>query len=50
MKACVVAGHGSLRSAGGAAMLRIAARLRGVGGVELAEAGFINFSRPALAG
>ena len=49
MNACVIVGHGSLRSASGAAMLRLAARLRERGLVDLAEAGFLNYSRPTMA-
>ncbi len=42
-------GHGSLRGASGAAMIRVAARLRERGVAPIAEAGFLNFSRPTLA-
>ncbi len=48
MNACVIVGHGSSRSASGAAMLRLAARLRNRGPVDLAEAGFLNYSRPTM--
>jgi sirohydrochlorin cobaltochelatase len=47
--AIIVIGHGSLRSASGAAMIRIAARLRGRGLADQAEAAFLNYSRPTLA-
>jgi sirohydrochlorin ferrochelatase len=49
MRAIVVIGHGSLRSASGAAMIRIAARLRERGVAPIAEASFLNFNRPTLA-
>lgn len=47
--AIVITGHGSLRSASGAAMLRLAARVREQSGAPIVEAGFFNFSRPTLA-
>jgi sirohydrochlorin cobaltochelatase len=49
MRAIVVIGHGSLKSASGAAMIRIAARLREQGVAPIAEASFLNFNRPTLA-
>jgi sirohydrochlorin cobaltochelatase len=49
MRAIVIIGHGSLRSASGAAMIRIAARLRERGVAPIAEASFLNFNRPTLA-
>jgi len=49
MRAIVMIGHGSLRSASGAAMIRIAARLRERGVAPIAEASFLNFNRPTLA-
>jgi sirohydrochlorin cobaltochelatase len=49
MRAIVLIGHGSLKSASGAAMIRIAARLRERGVAPIAEASFLNFSRPTLA-
>ncbi len=47
--AIVLIGHGSLKSASGAAMIRIAARLRECGVAPIAEASFLNFNRPTLA-
>lgn len=47
--ALLVVGHGSLRLGAGAAMIRVAARLRERGGVPLVAAGFLNYSRPTLA-
>jgi len=49
MRAIVLIGHGSLKSASGAAMIRIAARLRERGVAPIAEASFLNFNRPTLA-
>jgi sirohydrochlorin cobaltochelatase len=49
MRAVILIGHGSLRSASGAAMIRIAARLREQGLAPLVEASFLNYSRPTLA-
>lgn len=46
--AIVIVGHGSLRSASGASMVRLAARLREQGVASVVEAGFFNFSRPTL--
>lgn len=43
----VIVGHGSLRSDSGLAMIRVAAALRERYGL-VAEAGFLNFSRPTL--
>ncbi len=48
-QAIVLIGHGSLRGASGAAMIRVAARLRERGVAPIAEASFLNFSRPTLA-
>ncbi len=47
--ALILIGHGSLRSASGASMIRIAARLRERGVAPLVEAAFLNYSRPTLA-
>lgn len=47
--ALVLVGHGSVKSASGASMIRIAARLREQQRVPYAEAGFLNYSRPTLA-
>jgi sirohydrochlorin cobaltochelatase len=47
--AIILIGHGSLRSAGGASMIRIAARLRERGAAPVVEAAFLNYSRPTLA-
>lgn len=49
MNGIVLIGHGSIKSASGAAMIRLAARLREMGVAPVAEAGFLNFSRPTLA-
>ncbi|MEX1019982.1 MAG: sirohydrochlorin chelatase [Litorilinea sp.] len=49
LPAVVLIGHGSLRSASGAAMIRIAARLRAEGIADQIEPAFLNFSRPTLA-
>jgi sirohydrochlorin cobaltochelatase len=48
-EAIILIGHGSLRSASGASMIRIAARLRERGVAPLVEAAFLNYSRPTLA-
>lgn len=47
--AVVLIGHGSLRSDSGASMIRLAARLRQQGHAPIAEACFLNYSRPTLA-
>lgn len=47
--ALLLAGHGSLRVGAGAAMIRLAARLRERGAAPLVAAGFLNYSRPTLA-
>ena len=47
--AAIVVGHGSLRSASGSAMIRIAARLREQGVAPIVEAGFLNYNRPTFA-
>jgi sirohydrochlorin ferrochelatase len=49
MRAVIIAGHGSLRRAPGAAMIRLAARVRALGAAPLVAAGFLNYSRPTLA-
>ena len=52
-KALILIGHGSLRKASGAAMIRLAALARkrsGKGGMaEISTAAFLNFSKPTLA-
>jgi len=48
MKAAILVGHGSLRKASGAAMIRLAALLRKEGDYPLATAGFLNFSKPTF--
>lgn len=48
MKAAILVGHGSLRKASGAAMIRLAALLRKEGDFPVATAGFLNFSRPTF--
>lgn len=47
--AVILIGHGSLRSASGASMIRIAARLREREAAAIVEAAFLNYSRPTLA-
>ena len=49
MNSIVLIGHGSLHSDSGASMIRLAARLRERGVAPIAEAGFLNFSRPTMA-
>lgn len=49
LHAVILIGHGSLRSASGASMIRIAARLRERGVAPVVEAAFLNYSRPTLA-
>lgn len=49
MHALLLTGHGSLRPGSGAAMLRLAARLRESDAAPLVAAGFLNYSRPGLA-
>lgn len=48
MKAAILVGHGSLRKASGAAMIRLAALLRKDGTFPIATAGFLNFSQPTF--
>ena len=48
MNAAILVGHGSLRKASGAAMIRLAALLRKEGAFPVATAGFLNFSKPTL--
>lgn len=48
MRALLLAGHGSLRRGAGAAMLRVAARLRERGAAPLVAAGCFNYSRPSV--
>jgi len=47
--AIVLIGHGSLRSASGASMIRIADDLRERGLAAIVEPAFLNYSRPTLA-
>jgi sirohydrochlorin cobaltochelatase len=49
MKSILLIGHGSLRQASGAAMIRLAALLRKRSVVPIATAAFLNFSRPTFA-
>jgi sirohydrochlorin cobaltochelatase len=49
MLAVILVGHGSLHPGSGAAMIRLAARLRERGLAPLSGAGFLNYSRPAFA-
>ncbi|NJM07584.1 phosphoadenylyl-sulfate reductase [Candidatus Gracilibacteria bacterium] len=46
MQAVILVGHGSLRRASGAAMIRLAARLREIGAAPIVGASFLNYSRP----
>lgn len=48
MNAAILVGHGSLRKASGAAMIRLAALLRREGTFPIATAGFLNFSQPTF--
>ena len=48
MNAAILVGHGSLRKASGAAMIRLAALLRKHGDFPIATAGFLNFSQPTF--
>lgn len=49
MQAVIIVGHGSLRPGSGAAMIRLAARVREAGVAPLVSAGFLNYSRPPFA-
>jgi sirohydrochlorin ferrochelatase len=49
MRAILLVGHGSLRPGAGAAMIRLAARIRAAGIAPIAGAGFLNYSRPSFA-
>ena len=49
MRAVILVGHGSLRNASGAAMIRLAARAQKEGVAPLVKAGFLNYSRPRFA-
>ena len=49
MHAIILVGHGSLRQASGAAMIRLAALVRKQGVAPIATAGFLNFSQPTFA-
>lgn len=49
MNAVILVGHGSLRQASGASMIRLAALLRKQGVAPVATAGFLNFSQPTVA-
>jgi sirohydrochlorin ferrochelatase len=49
VRALVLVGHGSLRKASGAAMIRLAALARETGLSPIATAGFLNFSKPTFA-
>jgi sirohydrochlorin ferrochelatase len=48
-RAVVLIGHGSLRAGSGAAMIRLAARVREAGVAPIVAAGFLNYSRPSFA-
>ncbi|MEM8535449.1 MAG: sirohydrochlorin chelatase [Chloroflexota bacterium] len=49
MQAVILVGHGSLRSASGAAMIRLAARAQEAGIAPIVRAGFLNYSQPTFA-
>jgi sirohydrochlorin cobaltochelatase len=49
MQAVILLGHGSMRSASGASMIRCAARLQARGVAPLVSAAFLNYTRPTLA-
>ena len=49
MQAVILVGHGSLRQASGASMIRLAALVRKQGVAPIATAGFLNFSQPTFA-
>lgn len=49
MRAVILIGHGSLRADSGAAMIRLAARVREAGVAPITAAAFLNYSRPTLA-
>ncbi len=49
MLAVLLVGHGSLRAGAGAAMIRLAARVREAGVAPIVAAGFLNYSRPTFA-
>ncbi|HWQ15883.1 MAG TPA: sirohydrochlorin chelatase [Roseiflexaceae bacterium] len=48
MRAVILIGHGSLRAGSGAAMIRLAARVRAAGVAPVAAAAFLNYSRPTF--
>lgn len=48
MNAILLVGHGSLKQASGASMIRLAALLRKRGVVPLSTAAFLNFSKPTF--
>lgn len=49
MHGVILVGHGSLRKASGAAMIRLAALIRNHNVAPIATAGFLNFSQPTFA-
>jgi len=49
MNATLLIGHGSVKRSSGASMIRLATRLREQGVAPIAEASFLNYSRPTLA-
>ncbi|NOK61932.1 MAG: hypothetical protein GFH27_549289n373 [Chloroflexi bacterium AL-W] len=49
MRAVLLVGHGSLQSASGAAMIRLAARAQEAGVAPIVRAGFLNYSQPTFA-
>ncbi len=48
-RAVILVGHGSLRRASGASMIRLAARVRAAGVAPIVQAAFLNYSRPSVA-
>src|SRR5689334_6335309 len=49
MRAVLLVGHGSRRPGAGAAMIRVAARVRALGIAPITAAGFLYYSRPTFA-
>jgi sirohydrochlorin cobaltochelatase len=48
-RAVLLVGHGSLRAGAGAAMIRLAERVRAAGVAPIVNAGFLNYRRPTFA-
>lgn len=47
-RAVMIVGHGSLRPASGASMIRLAARAQQAGAAPIVQAAFLNYSRPSV--